>query len=231
MGITFTLYRLQQVDSRLDRIQQRLEEIAGLLTDQQALTRAQAAFQQSKDADEKAAQRQRRLEDELASVRNKRQANQQRLYSGQVKNPKALQDLQEEAAALERRIGELEDRLLEAMIAREATAAARDEAQNALRVLEARLGGQHAIWLEERSQLEAEANRLQGQRRSLLTQLPADALNAYENLRQRKRGRAVARIDEGACDACGAMLPPSLIQQARQGQAHCSACGRILYAG
>ncbi len=231
MGITFSLYRLQQIDSRLDEIQHRLGEIAALLGDQSTLNAARSALQQHEEQCTAAARAQKKLEDELQAVRRKKSANQQRLYSGQVKNPKALQDLQEEAAALTRRINELEDRLLEAMLQREEICTARDQAQAALHELQARLGGQQAVWLDEQRQLEEENDRLQAQRATLLTQIAATALEQYETLRQRKRGRAVARIDEGACEACGAMLPPSLIQQARQGQAHCSSCGRILYAG
>jgi predicted nucleic acid-binding Zn-ribbon protein len=58
-------------------------------------------------------------------------------------------------------------------------------------------------------------------------------LEMYENLRQQKRGVAIAEISDNACAACGTTLTAALQQSARSATTltHCPSCGRILYAG
>src|SRR5262245_49520820 len=60
-----------------------------------------------------------RLDDEVASLRDKSAHADKALYSGAVTNPRELQALQDEVAALARRIGELEDAELELMVERD----------------------------------------------------------------------------------------------------------------
>ena len=58
-------------------------------------------------------------------------------------------------------------------------------------------------------------------------------LGVYESLRTLKQGRAVARIEQGACQGCRISLPTHVVQRARGGTVlvHCPSCERILAGG
>ncbi len=58
---------------------------------------------------------QQRLEDEIATLTEKAVHHDKTLYSGAIANPRELQSLQDEVAALKRRISQLEDQELEVM--------------------------------------------------------------------------------------------------------------------
>ena len=65
------------------------------------------------------------------------------LYSGNVTNPKELQDLQNEAAALKRYLVTLEDRQLEAMLEVETAEQSKQAALDKLEGVKARLADQN----------------------------------------------------------------------------------------
>jgi len=123
------LYRLQCLDSEGDAKRRRLAEIEAALVESEALKQARGALKGARSLIQRWALRQRDLELEIQGLSNKIARSEQRLYSGVVKNPKELADLQAEVAALKRRRQKLEDDLLEAMIEREEAETAHSQAQ------------------------------------------------------------------------------------------------------
>ena len=111
-----TLYRLQQIDSQLDQANNRLQEIQVALNEDAALKQAQQnhAAAEARLNDER--QKLRRAEENVQEQKIKIELNESTLYGGKVHNPKELQDLQKEVAALKKYLGVLEDRQLEAML-------------------------------------------------------------------------------------------------------------------
>lgn len=232
MSQALTLYRLQQIDSQVDRIRARLEDIQKILADdstlKHALQQAESAAARQQEAETKL----QKAEAEVQTLRVKIEQTEASLYSGTVRNPKELQDLQNDAAAMKRYLVTLEDRLLEAMLAAE-------EAQQDNAKLQAKLSAAQAHWArqdqslgQERSLLDKETQKLNTERLAITGSLPAEYAALYEQLRQQRRGLAVTGISENACGACGTVLTPALVQAARSpGQmSRCPSCGRILYA-
>ena len=173
--------------------------------------------------------RQRDLELRIQGVSDKASDSEKRLYSGAIKNPKELTDLQAEIAALRRRRQKLEDDLLEAMIEREEAEAAHTQAQR-------RLDETQAHWSARQSDLGTEQETLQGRlaeieqaRAELLPHVEAGDLASYQALRRRKGGLAVVQVSDGACGGCGVGITPSLEWQLRQeGIGYCGNCERII---
>jgi predicted nucleic acid-binding Zn-ribbon protein len=232
MSKPLILYRLQQVDSQLDEIHARLEEIEAALKDDREL---RDASQRQEEAQEKAADAQselRKAEAQVVDQQAKIRQNQQALYGGKVTNPKELQDLQQESEALQRYLGTLEDRQLECMIAVEEAEAQHQAAIAAHQ--EAQRQGQHthAELTAERAELQKKAERLRGQRQAEVSNVAAEDLQLYEELRQSRGGLAVAKVVDKACSACGTILSQALAQAARSPQQinRCDTCQRILYA-
>lgn len=233
MSRPFKLFRLQQLDSQLDAHQTRLAQIATALQEDEQLQQAIAQAAEA-EAQWKAAQLAlRRAESEVSQQRIKIEQTEATLYSGRVHNPKELQDLQNDSAALKRYLSVLEDRQLDAMLAEEEAAARHEQAQNALAQARTASELRHASLSAEQAKLQRECLQLEQERQAALAAIPAEDLQLYNELRQKRRGVAVARVSDRACAACGSILSTSLLQLANSPNqlTRCETCGRILYAG
>jgi len=223
------LYRLQCLDSEGDEKQHRLAEVEATLGESEALRQARRALERTQSLIRKWMLRQRDLELEIQGLSDKISRSERRLYSGEVKNPKELTDLQAEVAALRRRRKNLEDDLLEAMIEREEAEATHGRAQEHLDETQTQWSAQQADLLAERERLQERLAEIEQARAKLLPSIEADDLATYQALRRRKGGLAVAQVRDGACGVCGVAVSPSLEWQLRQeGLGYCSNCERII---
>ena len=231
MSSPLSLYRLQQIDSQIDQITSRLEAIQQTLEDNHELQQIKGQLAEAEAehmASEKAL---RQIEGEAESQRTKIAQSEASLYSGNVKNPKELQDIQNEIASLKRHLETLEDRQLEAMMASETTENAQQEMLATLESTRQRLADQNSILTDEQAVLKKDQQRLLSERAAVTVEFDAETLAMYEDLRLDHNGLAVATVTDGSCDACGSTLTPAHQQSARSTTqiAICPTCGRILY--
>lgn len=233
MSQTFKLFRLQQFDSQLDRIKARLKTIEAALAEDEAYLRAQQAFEGATTAMENARKTLKRAEAESNDQRLKIEQTEATLYGGKVRNPKELQDLQNEVAALKRFRSVLDDRQLEAMMALEEAEGERERLQAELSTAKQEFDLKNSSLTDERSTLIAEAAQLEAERQAAASTITPADLALYEQLRLSRRGIAVAKLSDRSCAACGGMLNATLLQSARSPSqlTRCSSCGRILYGG
>ncbi len=232
MSASLGLFRLQQIDSHIARIEARLADIQKTLEDN---AEVQAALSQVKAAEEEqrvSERNQRKSEDEAKSQQIKIQQAESSLYGGSVRNPKELQDLQADIVSLKKHLNVLEERQLEDMLKTEAAQAAVEKAHTDLSLLQARTSGEHRNLLEERDSLNLERTRFQSERGAAVSTIAADVLKTYEDLRQQRRGVAVAQVSDNACGACGTTLTAAIQQSVHHAAVlvRCPSCGRILYA-
>ncbi len=232
MSAAFGLFRLQQVDSRINRIETRLASIREILGNdielQEALKQIKTAEADQRDSE----QAQQKSEQEAHSQQVKIQQAESSLYGGSVHNPKELQDLQADIVSLKKHLANLEERELEAMLKTEAAQTALQNAQANMEKIQARLGNEHHQLLGEQFSLTHDLMSLQSERSATTNEVLAEMLMVYEDLRMEKRGVAVAEVSENSCDACGSTLSPSVQQSARRATqlVYCPSCGRLLYA-
>ena len=231
MSTTFHLYRLQQIDSQIDKTQKRLDEIQKILDDNTELKRAKTYFKNREAAQEKAEKLLNISIGEVKKQRIKIEQTEAILYGGSVKNPKEIQDLQNKFKSLKRYLLTLEDTQIEAMLAN-------DEEIESLRAAQAKLDAIKAKLIQKNSQLAGEQSALNNEKDRYLKELeialPAlqpDHLELYNKLRKAKRGVAIASVSDGGCSACGATLTLSQQQNARSATqiTYCPSCKRILY--
>jgi hypothetical protein len=227
------LYRLQQIDSHLDNARSSLINIERALSDTSLVQTAQQEFTQADTAYQIEAKQLRDIENKVSDVRVKIEQSESSLYSGKIHNPKELQDLQNEIASLKRTIASLEDREFEVMMAVEQAEATLKSLKNALTEAQGKQIEHQAVLNGDRTKLLAQIERLEAERKATAQPVPPTDLALYEQLRNTRKGVAVAKITSRACGACGAMLTAALIQSSQSpGQAiRCPSCGRILYPG
>jgi predicted nucleic acid-binding Zn-ribbon protein len=233
MSQSSNLYRLQQIDSPIDQARARIREIEVELTNNAALTQAQEYVKTGEQSLLDARTALRKTEETVQDQRVKINQAESVLYGGKVRNPKELQDLQNDVAALKRYLSVLEDRQLDAMLALEDAEREYEQATRKLDEAQAHTVEQQAGLQGELTQLNKTVERLEIERQAAATAVnPAD-FSLYEQLRQTRRGVAVAKVSSQACGACGSLLTPALVQAANSSTQliRCTSCGRILYVG
>ncbi len=231
MSAALGLYRLQQVDSRIDRIQSRLKVIQETLENDIEL---KASFERHEASEKSYKDAERALKLAGAEVEKQRikiEQTESSLYGGHVHNPKELQDLQKDVASLKRHLETLEERELEAMVAAEDAEKSMQSAKAELDRVQANRGDQSRDLMKESEALRKDREQFDSERKAVMSDLADRMVEMYEQLRQQRRGIAVTTVSDNSCAACGTTLTPSQQQNAHSTSTlfNCPTCGRILY--
>ncbi|GJQ36878.1 MAG: hypothetical protein JETCAE01_28880 [Anaerolineaceae bacterium] len=232
MSAALGLYRLGEVDKHIDRIRTRLDNIQKTLDDDAEMKSARQLYESANGDYLQAQLGLKNAEIDVDNLRIKIEQAEASLYSGSIKNPKELQDLQKDVTALKKHLATLEERQLESMLLSETATTNLEKAKNDLDLVQAKLGNDHKKLIEEQTDLIRQMESLGQEREAALAPIESPLLTVYEDLRKQKRGVAVAEVDDGACAACGTTINAALQQTARSQKqlAHCPSCGRILFA-
>lgn len=233
MSRPFKLYRLQQVDSQLDWIQNRLSEIEKLLGEDDALRAATAVLQDRERLRQTAQKNLRRTEEDVQQQRIKIEQSEASLYGGKIRNPKELKDLENEVASLKRHQSVLEDRQLDAMLQEEDAAAQQQTAAAARDLAQQDFDRRTAELRLEQDKLLRDKARLEGERQAAAGAVQEEDLALYTQIRKARRGVAVSKVTDRACSSCGSTLNAALLNASHSPNNlnRCDTCGRILYAG
>ena len=225
-----TLLELQDTDSAVDRLTKRLTEIKAGLHETDQLSAARQAVHRA--AQLVAVRRTARQDLDLAdaTVDDKIQRAEKRLYSGLVKNPKELLDLQNDISSLNRQKAKLDEQLFNAMLQLEEAETAAQQHTADLAQTEAAWQHSQADLIAEQAQLEANLSGRRRDQAAARAQLPAVDLALYDQLRRRKAGVAVVELKGQLCGGCGVRVTASVTQQVGQGDQYgrCGNCERIL---
>lgn len=224
------LYRLQEIDLSIVRSSKRLGDIATALEDDQEVGRARHQVEQAQTTLNPLRARVRDLELEIQTNNGKTRASEDRLYGGKVKNPKELQDLQDEIASLKKRNAELEDHLLEAMMAVEEAEDVLANNQSALETISQRWQDDHRALLDEQQELQATLETLKAEREKACRPVSPANLKMYETMRPRKANQPISAMSGQSCSVCGVEQTRAIFQAVQRGDqlVNCENCGRIL---
>ena len=230
-----TLLVVQDHDTHIDQLVHRSETlpVRATLADLQgqlAGVDAQIAEVDSRLVD--LSRSQQRLEDEIASLRDKQSLADKQLYSGTTNNPRELQALQDDIESIKRRIAKLEDDELDVMEATEPV----DAEHRALTSKRNDLGGKADALQAELdaavSAIDAELADVRSQRDAAGAQVEAELLTEYEGLRKRAGGIAIARLVGSTCQGCHLGLSAVEVDRIRKlsldERVTCEECGRLL---
>jgi len=224
------LFQLQTLDLERDVKYRRLKAVIASLAEPDALRVATGAVAAAHADVARVRSRRQDLELEVKTLEAKIALVEERLYSGQVKNPKELTDLQNDSAALRRHRARLDDTLLEAMIALEDAESQERQTHSQLAQLQSEWQANQKRLAEERGQLEADLAALTQQRNQKIAAITPDDVQVYQQLRKEHAGLAVGRVEEGMCNACGEEISDRLLFKTRLSESinFCGNCGRIL---
>jgi predicted nucleic acid-binding Zn-ribbon protein len=229
MPITRQLVDLEELDASIERDEQSLSQKNGQLGVRDVLDAARDRLTAARKKLDELKHRHREAEAEVADLLSKIAATEEQLYSGRIHNPKELTGLQQEVASLKSRSDQAETDtlgiidLVEAAEGDAAAAAAEyDRLEEEWRFQQQQLS-------TDIEKLKIDLEELNRERQQDAAQVEPAALAMYEKVRQQKKP-AVARVEQGICQACRISLSASQLQHARSGQPiQCGSCGRILF--
>ena len=233
MSAALGLLRLQQVDSRIDQLEDKLGQIRAELENDAEAAAARQALKTAEEELQAAESGRLAAETQATAQRLKLRQAESSLYGGAVRNPKELQDLQADVVSLKKHLSTLEESELGWMVKLEAAEVRSRDAHERLQQVSTSLEVSHSRLLSQQAELARAKMDLQAERTAAVTAVAAPFLDSYEVLRRSRRGIAVAEVADNACGACGTALTAALQQSARHAAelVYCPSCGRILYAG
>ena len=230
MNQVFILFRLQKIDTLLEQISNRLQKIELLINENTTIIAAQKTLSEITSVYDQSQKEFESLEEKIQQHKLKIGFSESALYGGKVKNPKELQDLQNEIASLKKSIQLLEDEQLALMDKIDSQSVIKKAAEADLHQKQAEKIQQTAALQGEKSALEKSRETTQKEKIALLSTVEKDKIDLYNRLFLQKKGLVVAQIQDGSCDACGTSLTPSELQTTKASLkiTYCTGCGRML---
>jgi predicted nucleic acid-binding Zn-ribbon protein len=225
-----TVYQLQVADLERADVARRLQEAEKGLGETEELRRTRDNLQRQEARLSRLRTQIRDLELELSSLTARITATEQRLYGGDVRNPKELASLEADLGHLRGRRERLEDSILMALTDS-------DESEVRLKQTQEEWQALHHAWEDDQARLRAAVASLRAQLARLDERiaglrgaLPASLLELYDDTRRKKGGRGIAAVRAGLCEGCRVAVPTSVVQQLRRGDetVRCGSCGRVL---
>lgn len=148
----------------------------------------------------------------------------------EIRTNKEYQAVGREIAAARKQVAEIEEQLLQ-LVSRT------DELQQAITTLQADVASCEAETLRDCSEKQAAINQLQQlidnsvvKREAITKGLGGNLIRRYSQLREQRRGIALAEVRDGSCLGCNMQLPPQLYNTLFKGDDmyFCPHCQRIL---
>jgi predicted nucleic acid-binding Zn-ribbon protein len=223
------LYQLQELELDIEHRETALARCEEQMGESRQLVESRSQVNQQEKLLEQLKGEQKTVEWELEDLEAKLAAAREVLYSGRIKNPKDLASLQHEVAGLRDRSVRLEEGVLDVMEHVEIASASLNAKRQEFRRIEEQ-------WRDQQQRLSADIEQLIGmlsglrqQAQENLAVIDHEAVILYQQLKKR-RGWAVARVEQGACRGCGMSLSTAELQWAKGNRLiQCNNCSRILF--
>ena len=169
---------------------------------------------------------------DVEQVKARRTRDRDRMDAGQITNPKDLERMQHELTSLDRRIATLEDEEREVMEQLEQAQASLSELSGQVAEGDERLSGLVTARDLKAAEIDAELDRLTGERATAIEGMPEDLLALYEKLRANKDGVGAAELRQRRCNGCQLTIDNAELAVIRALPSNevvrCEECQRIL---
>ena len=230
MSDVLALYQLQLLELEIIDHTKRIKTINQQIENDEALREVEASYEAAELERDEAAKRAKDMDLEIAALLDKRQGSEALLYSGEVKNPKEMQDLQMELESLTRRKDVLDDELRRMTAERDESQQRLDECAAALDDARASHAAEKEDLLEEKAKLAATVSQQLNQRKAQVREIPAGIFQIYNGMRAKSANRPVSVLRDYACTVCGIEQNSMAITAINRSDAivYCQSCGRIL---
>lgn len=169
-------------------------------------------------------------EKEADELRRECKALEERLYGGEVRNLKELEQMEKKARALREQIDRLEEKAITLMEEVECLEGELREFQKSYEERKAELDRAKAENERLIQETSAKLAQLEGESAEIEGRVDSGLLAEYRHLYDRKGGFPVAVVRDGACSGCRVGLSVIIANRVKRGEelCRCENCGRIL---
>ncbi|HEY3318225.1 MAG TPA: hypothetical protein VGK50_07370 [Coriobacteriia bacterium] len=225
--------KLQDLDLELLRARKRLDEMpekAAILTMRRKVAELEAIRSRAQQAHDAVDGAVRKREDETVLLDQKMQAEQEKLMSGEVTNPKEVANISRELDSLRRQKEKLESDTLAEMEKREKAAEQVAKVDAAIAEGKRRESVLVKDFQGKGGTLTSDIGRIEAERAAIAAALEPALLGQYEHLRETKHGIGLGVLHDATCSACRVELPSNKLEGLRGGPpiGVCPACHRLL---
>jgi uncharacterized protein len=221
---------LQNLDARIGELQL---EIGALPKHISAIEKTLESHIRKLEADQAALaanQRERKKLDDDIKVQDQK-TSKLKDQMMEAKTNEQYRAFQHEIDYCQKEIRKAEDRILDLMAESEPLEQNLRTAEVALKDEKVRVEAEKKDARERTAKDKKELEVLNTERQKLVAELNPQVYSAYDRIRKKKRGIAVAEAVDGRCAACHMALRPQFFQDLRTSEQvmFCESCGRILF--
>ena len=226
-----SMYELQKIDSKLDKLQNNILKINKELSDSSNLENAQNKIQQANSKLSELEKFKRKSENKLSDINIKSIDTEKQLYSGSISNPKELEALENSQIFLNQEKTEEENKLLQIMLYLDEFNQKLEENTQKLDQITNQMKIKKEKFSAIKSDTEIEISKLISKRIQIKNQIPKNQLSKYQMLRETKNGLAIVKVEKNTCQGCRIALTTAELQKIIQLKdlIQCKMCNRILY--
>ena len=231
MGLIQVILQLQDADQEWDKKAKLYQSVRQRLSDQSEL---EAERKAQRDRVQELSSTRGTLRDaelELAALQEKADRIEKDLYGGRITSSRELENLRQDGEHIQRRLSEIEDRVLIGMTKVDDLEAATTQGEKKLQAFEMQWAKERELLVDQYKKLRARLQQLQKSREQLRGRLGRAELALYDELRAKKGGIALSPAKDGVCQLCHVKLPSykSELMETGETVVTCDGCGRILY--
>ncbi|MBN2415152.1 hypothetical protein JXO52_04890 [bacterium] len=222
------LAELQKVDSEIMKIESLRGDLPQQVEQLQAqLNAAQAALAATKHEYDACLKEKAGLELKVKEENGKKEKYKGQLY--EVKTNREYDAISMEIEAVDIRIGEAEDRILQLIDMEEGLKEKLGQKEETFKTLSDEFGAKKENLLTLMAKTEKEELTLRDQRNKILRNIDMRTTATYNRI-QKKYGNAIVPVVRRACGGCFKALPPQRVLETRKRDKLilCEVCGRIL---
>jgi len=222
--------RLQALDFRIAELQREIATLPKHIAQVEKTLDSHIRRLEADRAALAANQKERKTLEEDVKVENQKISKLRDQMLG-AKTNEQYRAFQNEIAFCEQTIRKHEDRILDLMSEAEPLDGNVKKAESALQKEKQQVEGEKTRARERTAVDEKQLEQLQVERKGIVATLKPQTYSAYERIRKKWHGSAVAEASDGRCGACQIVLRPQFFQDLRHSDdlMFCESCGRILH--
>ncbi|MFH1454346.1 MAG: C4-type zinc ribbon domain-containing protein [Armatimonadota bacterium] len=222
--------KLQKIDLELD---DKVEQVNALDSGEKRKKQIEAAVEKTdafKNHIEVLRKQAKEYEAEIQSKEEQIKNIDKQLYSGRNTNSKELMSWQQEVDYIKSQKKQIEDKMLKSMEEAESFEGKVKVAEELIEKAKKEHEETVKKYNEELGKFNENIAQIQDRRKVVLEGIEEEELQKYEQMRSRKGGLAVVKIEGDCCGGCFINLPKNIIDKAKERSiVYCGNCGRILY--